>query len=73
MLNNQLKTINQIVIFTFSIQKNQIILSHTSNNFSIQKNNFYNTLNFTSNISHQKQLKTNIKYIKNIFNMMIHI
>lgn len=68
MLNNQLKTINRGSNFTFSIQKNQIILSHTSNNFSIQKNNFYNTLNFTSNISHQKQLKTNIKYIKNIFN-----
>ena len=66
-LNKSLKTHTRGANFTFSIQNNTVILTHTTNNFTIVKDALFNTLGFTILNSINKQLSGKINYVKGIF------
>ena len=57
-LNKVLRTNSRGVFFSFSIINNKIVITHSSNNFNISKNNLYTTLNFeNNNTSNNKKLE----------------
>ena len=66
--NTELKKTIRGSNFTFSIVDNCIKLTHNQNNFIVDKNNLYTTLNFsTNNISINKVLSADILYIRDTF------